>query len=66
MVANACALIVTALRGAEVAKARKDKMDELRAKVVAPLRGVVEGGDGGNALLAKTVGRALEVVEARE
>lgn len=66
MVANACALIITVLRGAEVAKVGKERLDELRGRVLAPLKGVVESGAAGNALLGKTAGRALEVVEARE
>lgn len=65
MVGNACALLITVLRGAEVAKAERSKVDELRGKVVGPLKGSVEVmAEEKNEGLKRTVARCLEVVEA--
>lgn len=68
MVGNACALLITVLRGSEVAKAEQGKVDALRGKVVGPLKGcveVMEKDEGLQEGLKRTVGRCLEVVEAR-
>lgn len=66
MIGNACAMLITVLRGAEVAKADRSKVDSLRAKVLGPLQGCVEAMvDEKNEGLKRTVGRCLEVVEAK-
>lgn len=65
MIGNACAMLITVLRGAEVAKADRTKVDELRGKVVGPLKGCAEViAEEKNEGLKRTVVRCLEVVEA--
>lgn len=62
MVTNVCALLITVMRGAEVAKADKETIDGLRVQVLGPLHGVAETSEG---TLKKVAGRALEVVEGK-
>mgnify|MGYP001578559512 CR=1 FL=1 len=62
MVANACALLITVMRGAEVAKADKNRIDMLRVQILGPLHGVSETSEGA---LKKVAARALEVVEGK-
>lgn len=65
MIGNAAALLITVLRGADVARADKTKVDALRVKVLAPLRGCVEAmAQEQNEVLKRTVARCLEVVAA--
>ncbi|KAK4698431.1 hypothetical protein P7C70_g7842, partial [Phenoliferia sp. Uapishka_3] len=60
MVANVCALLITILRGAEVAGVEKGRMDELRSVVLGPLKGAWEKSEGPLRVVA---GRAVEVCE---
>ncbi|KAM0748690.1 hypothetical protein T439DRAFT_327961 [Meredithblackwellia eburnea MCA 4105] len=62
MVTNTCALVITVLRAAEVAKVDKHKIDQLRVQVLGPLHGAAETSEGA---LKKAATRALEVVEGR-
>lgn len=62
MIGNVCALLITVLRGADVAKADKVKVDELRSKVLAPLQGCVAAMvNESNETLRQTISRCLEV-----
>ncbi|CEQ41387.1 SPOSA6832_03091, partial [Sporobolomyces salmonicolor] len=68
MVANACALMITVLKNCPEPDDR-DKVDELRRKVLGPLKGAVEAIEGGTvevgAALATTARRARELVERK-
>ncbi|GAA5878537.1 hypothetical protein JCM1840_005541 [Sporobolomyces johnsonii] len=67
MVANACALVITVLR--HCAERERDEVDELRRKLLGPLKGAVEAIERGSvqvgAALTTTAGRALELVEGK-
>ncbi|KAL8276235.1 hypothetical protein RQP46_011352 [Phenoliferia psychrophenolica] len=63
MVTNACALLITVMRGAEVAKADKSRIDMLRVQILGPLHGASETSPEGP--LKKIAARALEVVEGK-
>ncbi|KDE06742.1 hypothetical protein MVLG_02938 [Microbotryum lychnidis-dioicae p1A1 Lamole] len=73
MIGNLCALLITTLRGSEVARIESDKIDKLKLVVVGPLKGVQEAlssepvkeslKGGVWDALRRTVARANEVVE---
>ncbi|GAA5826453.1 hypothetical protein JCM11251_002378 [Rhodosporidiobolus azoricus] len=68
MVANAVALVVAVLQNVKAEGEEKEKVDELRAKVLGPLQGarerlVLAGQDGEQ--LRALVERAVEVVEGK-
>lgn len=65
MIGNACALIITVVRGAQVAKVEKGKLDQVKVKLVGPLKGCTEKEEG-NEVLKRTIGRAWEVVGGEE
>lgn len=65
MVANVCALLITVLRGGEVARASNGLVEKVKREILGVLEGIKTRGEiVGEEGLWKAVGRLLEIVKS--